>query len=87
MRHVQEVILVEKTVSPQMLFWLPKLVPVKDCPDWRWRVAGMVFANVGRAAAVARDLLKADGEATDRRAMLEKREKDMLEDKVVDRVM
>jgi len=33
--YSQEVILVEKTVSPQTLFLLPKLVPVKDCPDLR----------------------------------------------------
>lgn len=39
--HSQEVMEVEKTVSPQMDLVLPKLVPWKDWPDLRWRVAGI----------------------------------------------
>jgi hypothetical protein len=33
---------VEKTVSPKILFGLPKDFPTKDCPVFRWSTAGML---------------------------------------------
>jgi hypothetical protein len=41
-KNIQEVMDVEKTVSPKILFGLPKDFPTKDCPVFRWSTAGML---------------------------------------------
>lgn len=47
---LQEVIDVEKTVSPQIDLVLPKLVPVNDWPDLRCSVAGTLAAATAEAS-------------------------------------
>ena len=43
----QLVILVLNTVSPYLLFALPKLCPTKLCPDLRWSAAGILAGRTG----------------------------------------
>lgn len=51
--YIQEVIEVEKTVSPKILFWLPNAFPVNDWPVLRWRTAGVALVDA-EGAWVAR---------------------------------
>ena len=44
--HLQEVIDVEKTVSPKTLLGAPNERPLNDCPVLRWSTAGSDGAGV-----------------------------------------
>jgi len=46
--YIQEVIEVEKTVSPKILFWLPNAFQRKTGLFFRWRTAGVVARGMGR---------------------------------------
>ena len=53
--NVQEVIEVEKTVSPKMLWGAPNERPLKDCPVFRCRTAGSMVDVEGAWLAKPRE--------------------------------
>lgn len=51
----QDVMDVEKTVSPKMLRGAPNERPMKDCPVLRWRIAGGIIVDGNVCVAKPRE--------------------------------
>ena len=85
LRHLQEVMEVENTVSPKMLLGAPNDRPWKDWPVLRWRTAGaeVVLACVAypRARRVLRMMVRASMvvEDSEKYLMTEERENEVTE--------